>query len=148
MDENLRDLQRKALQTKDILDEVRYLTAYLRSNPEQGDVNAANDIIEEATRPCHFNGTAPEVTIAAVLASEKGCMHGVASKGQLCGSYCNTWSFVIATTTDNKFLCASESSDTTGHGCQCSGNFEVFDSIEALLATGLSDQAREILISR
>lgn len=42
------------------------------------------------------------------------------------------------------FIVAAESSDYTGHGCQCSGSAERFDSLDNALRLGLSDSDAEL----
>lgn len=42
------------------------------------------------------------------------------------------------------FIVAAESSDYTGHGCQCSGSAEQFDSLDNALRLGLSDSEAEL----
>jgi hypothetical protein len=40
------------------------------------------------------------------------------------------------------WILAQEWSDYTGHGCQCSGTLEVFDSLADLVACGLDKEQR------
>lgn len=56
--------------------------------------------------------------------------------------YCDTESFALALLANGRFLTIEESSDTTGHGCQCSGVAQFFDNLGAAIHLGLSTDQR------
>lgn len=63
-----------------------------------------------------------------------------------CESYCSTQSFAVGLLKDGKFVRVEESSDTSGHGCQCSGSASVHDTWEELLIN-LTQGQRELVVS-
>ena len=64
----------------------------------------------------------------------------------VCNSYCETGSAVILELKSGRYVYAREVSDTTGHGCQCSGSMEQFDDLESLIACGLDNENRERVV--
>lgn len=87
-----------------------------------------------------------EADVSACAYVESTCSHGTASAGTLCNSYCDTSSEAILVLKDGRWVRATESSDTSGHGCQCSGSVDVFDNKTEFLKLGLTDEQREDLI--
>lgn len=57
-----------------------------------------------------------EADVSACVYFEAHCSHGTASAGTLCHSYCDTGSEAILVLKDGRWVRATESSDTSGHG--------------------------------
>lgn len=96
------------------------------------------------SHPVHIDFTKDDV--ATCLLVESSCSHGTASAGTLCRSYCDTSSESILVLKDGRYVMAHESSDTTGHGCQCSGSVDVYPDRAEFLKLGITDEQREDLI--
>lgn len=117
-DQDLRALQRKALASKDISDEIRYLAEWLRSSPTGESIAEAMGVVITAVMNCH-DGARAEVTLENIdlaLVVESGCSCGTHREGTTCSSLCDTWSFAVMRLKDGRFAYAQESSDTSGHG--------------------------------
>jgi hypothetical protein len=61
------------------------------------------------------------------------------------GNYDDTSSCAIFRLKDGRHVVAEEWSDSTGHGCQCSGAVDVFPNKEDLIQFGFDDAERETL---
>jgi hypothetical protein len=106
---------------------------------------AAMDVVHQASADCHQG---PEVTfkeedVEKVFYCDGGCNCGTLSEKTTCNTYCDTWSKAIFRLKDGRYVVSEESSDTTGHGWQCSGSVEVFDSKDSLLKLGCTEDERE-----
>jgi hypothetical protein len=64
-----------------------------------------------------------------------------------CGSYCDSDSFAVARLADGRFVGVEEASDSTGHGCQCSGSAVIAETLAEVVAW-LSTENREAFIAR
>jgi hypothetical protein len=53
---------------------------------------------------------------------------------ETCNSYCDSSSFALGKLADGRFIVIEESSDTSGHGCQCSGSATIHDTLDAAVA--------------
>lgn len=73
-----------------------------------------------------------------------GCT-GMNERYDTCGSYCDSGSFAIGELKDGRFIVVREDSDSSGHGCQCSGSADIFDNIDLALRLGLTENEREAL---
>ncbi len=72
-----------------------------------------------AANGCHDHEvelTFEEKDIERVLWVNSGCHCGDEISGGECGSWCDTWSETIFKLKSGKYVKASESSDTSGHG--------------------------------
>lgn len=119
-DDRLKTLQRRALETRDIADEVAYLGALMRMGPtSKHDIGAGLAIVDQAISSCHDarrEGVAEE-TIDRVVYLDAGCNCGsLSGGGDVCRGICDTWSWCILALKDGRFVFAHESSDTSGHG--------------------------------
>lgn len=54
-----------------------------------------------------------------------------------------TGSIALARLADGRYLTVFESSDYTGHGCQCDGGADLYDSLAEAYNLGLTDDARD-----
>lgn len=59
------------------------------------------------------------------------------------GDYAEGSSCAIGRTRDGRYIVVEESSDTTGHGCQCSHSASIHDSLEEAIRLGLSQDWRD-----
>lgn len=59
------------------------------------------------------------------------------------GGYCDTESFAIGQIPTGQFLSVYESSDTTGHGCQCSGSCAIWPTLDQALKLGINEYQRK-----
>lgn len=62
-----------------------------------------------------------------------------------CGSYCDSGSFAVGELKDGRIIVVREDSDSSGHGCQCSGSADIFDNIDLAMRLGLTENEREEL---
>ena len=102
-------------------------------------------VLRDAAR-CHdhprWEFTARDVV--AVLLARRWCPHEEAGERQ-CGDDepCDSFGAAIFHLRGGRIGVACEASDTTGHGCQCSGTLSVHRTLSFALRLGLTaDQAR------
>lgn len=67
--------------------------------------------------------------------------HDDFARGNICGGMCDTWSTTAFRLKNGKYVIASEHSDTTGHGCQCGGSVEIFETKEEFLKLGIEENS-------
>lgn len=60
----------------------------------------------------------------------------------MCRGMCDTWSEAFCRLKDGRYVTAHESSDTSGHGCQCSGSVDIYDTKDDFLRLGLTEASR------
>lgn len=92
-------------------------------------------IINTATGTCHFEGKAPDVTEGSI--AKVHFIEGEANTQEASSS-------TLVELTDGRFLFATEWGDCTGHGCQCSGHVEFFDTLEDAVDCGLDFNQRSL----
>lgn len=105
-------------------------------------------VIDQAQQDCHplkKDVVFDKNTIVRVHWWSRWCNCG--DRDQMCGTYCDTGSGTIVELHDGHFVYAYEESDTSGHGCQCSGHVELFDSLADLIACGLTNSNRERIVA-
>lgn len=103
------------------------------------------EVFADANCQDHPLGVAPAILDGAetiVGLARCGCTKWN-SDGNTCGTYCDTSSFAVAELSDGRVIVVWESSDSTGHGCQCSGSADLFESLSDALWQGLDREDRE-----
>lgn len=105
----------------------------------------ARETVKTAMGNCHEHpGSAPsESTWKLVIAARAWCSCRL-SEGQ-CDSYCDTDSCALIALDSGEFMVAQESSDTSGHGCQCDGSITIHPDLETALRFGLTDTDKEMM---
>jgi hypothetical protein len=82
-------------------------------------------------------------TVSEVIAGSRWCNCGEGEA--MCHSCCDTGSVVLFLAADGRYVVAREDSDTTGHGCRCSGGAEAFATLGEAVSLGLTQEDRERL---
>jgi len=91
--------------------------------------------------------TAAEINGAETILALGGCgCRGLSPNYDTCGSYCDTESFAVAKLPDGRYVVIHESSDTTGHGCRCSGGDSTHATLSDALWHGLGREDREMAL--
>jgi hypothetical protein len=89
--------------------------------------------------------SAAEISTAETLWAAGSCScYPPTPMNQTCGGYCDTASFAIGRLADGRYVLIVESSDTTGHGCQCSGAVYIRETAAGVLME-LDREEREAL---
>jgi hypothetical protein len=65
-----------------------------------------------------------------------------------CNSYCDSGSFALGKLSDGQFIVVWESSDTTGHGCQCGGGASLHGTLDEALELGFAGETRDLIRAR
>jgi hypothetical protein len=105
-------------------DEDTFATVWGQANTCGGDIHGPHDL--------------PADVVAAVA---DGAEHVWAKSEQ--GDYAEGSSCAIGRTKDGRFVVVEESSDTTGHGCQCGASASIHDTLEEAVRLGLSQEWRD-----
>lgn len=84
--------------------------------------------------------------IEGVIASAEWCCC-FSQDGQYgnCGSYCDSSGVGVYLLKNGNVLTMHESSDSSGHGCQCSGQGEESESLAQAIQVELTDQEKDKL---
>lgn len=85
-----------------------------------------------------------ETTETIIAAGRCNC-HELNLDYTTCGSWCDTNSFAIGLLSSGKFVVVEEWSDSSGHGCQCSGSLITVDSFSEALKN-LTQETREWVV--
>lgn len=59
-----------------------------------------------------------------------------------CESYCDSSSFGFGIMEDGRYIVCRESSDTSGHGCRCDGDFSIHETFRDAYLLGLTNDER------
>lgn len=92
----------------------------------------------------HVSAVAPEsIATATTVGAMGGCYSGHGPSREGCNECWELYSFGVGKLADGRYVAIEESSDATGHGCQCSGSASIWPTLEQALTLGLSREYRE-----